>query len=712
MYYKYNTLFSSFFAVLAVWTIFAAIPYFRLNGPYPQVDTQIIFLNFLCGLMFLYFSVRVFLGKYKLELLFHPLIGISFLLAIISLVSSFFSGNLNNSFSGSPQIGQGAFWYLDLTIMSIIFSQVTNLKKIRYVIFINLFLVTGVVSFFTFFPNWHGIPISFYYFTDYLCFYGVLTFIVLTTITKNFYIHLLGFLILGLYFLFLDNRAAILFFITTTLAALLYFSFELFKKNNLTVKIKSILFSDVMFVFIIILISFLIVSSSIYFWSDDYSLPLHLKGTILDAPIVRGKIFETSLYSLNNVKDFFIGNGWGLISDLLIENMSPWQYDELRLGYNLHFHTHNEIAEHLVSIGLIGALLFIVYMYYLFKFSGKLNFSSKLAWLLFFKINCFWFMWVGTFSVFALVVSCFILYNENYFNVRKSYFKFLTNHLYKKSVISLLAFLSGCFVFYGSYLTYQSTKTNSLLNYKAIVQYLDSKEHTSDQECLSFYNDFQRGGVLLDRFLSGYSSHIISLDKNNLDNIDLKLLEELKCKANHLIKSKNFTSSLLVTAFQAETDFYYKFSENSDYKSLIINNYENWLFKANVLSDLIPKRGDLLLPFISYAVNNDKSTDALNICKKNIKRLESFCFLIKANHILISDDLDENRLKNSINLIKKSIDNGLFDELVYGFWFQQCDYRKIAFCNYGNRGVPLSPNIIFLIGDKEKLELEKLVSSR
>ena len=28
--------------------------------------------------------------------------------------------------------------------------------------------------------------------------------------------------------------------------------------------------------------------------------------------------------------------------------------------------------------------------------------------------------------------------------------------------------------------------------------------------------------------------------KNNLDNIDLKLLEELKCKANHLIKSKNF----------------------------------------------------------------------------------------------------------------------------------------------------------------------------
>ena len=204
-----------------------------------------------------------------------------------------------------------------------------------------------------------------------------MTFILLTTITKNFYIHLLGFLILGIFFLFLDNRAAIIFFITTSLAAIFYFTFEFIKKNNITVKMKSILFSEIMFVFIIILISFLILISSVYFWSDDYSLPPHLKGTFLDAPIVRGKIFETSLYSLNNIKDLFIGNGWGLTADLIMENMSPWQYDELRLGYNLHFHTHNEIAEHLVSVGLTGVLLFIVYMYYLFKSSGKINFSSN-----------------------------------------------------------------------------------------------------------------------------------------------------------------------------------------------------------------------------------------------------------------------------------------------------------------------------------------------
>ena len=57
--------------------------------------------------------------------------------------------------------------------------------------------------------------------------------------------------------------------------------------------------------------------------------------------------------------------------------MNSWQYDELRLGYNLHFHTHNELAEHLVSLGLIGGFFFLVYIYYIFKFSKILIFYQS-----------------------------------------------------------------------------------------------------------------------------------------------------------------------------------------------------------------------------------------------------------------------------------------------------------------------------------------------
>ena len=102
--------------------------------------------------------------------------------------------------------------------------------------------------------------------------------------------------------------------------------------------------------------------------------------------------------------------------------MNSWQYDELRLGYNLHFHTHNELAEHLVSLGLIGGVLFLIYMYYIFKSSGRIKlFFKKLGWLLFFKINCFWFLWTGTFALFAVVFSCFILSQKK----TKKYINFL-----------------------------------------------------------------------------------------------------------------------------------------------------------------------------------------------------------------------------------------------------------------------------------------------
>jgi hypothetical protein len=279
-------------------------------------------------------------------------------------------------------------------------------------------------------------------------------------------------------------------------------------------------------------------------------------------------------------------------------------------------------------------------------------------------------------------------------------------------VISLLAICSGCFVFYGSYLQYQAIRVNSLLNYKAISQYLDNKKYTNDQECLSYYNDFNRGGYMLDMFLSGYMAHLITIEKNKIDDKDLRLLEELKCKANDLIKTNNFTTSLLSTAIQADTDFYYKFVDIENKKDQINKNYKYWLYKANALAERMPNRGDLLLPFLSYAVSNGKNNDALNICKKNISGLDAFCYLIKANSILSNTNLDESSLQNSINLIKKSLNFGLFSELVYGFWYQKCIADNIIFCNHGKRGIPLSPDIIFLISDKEKLALEELIKAQ
>ena len=706
MHLKYNTIISILFTVLATWVIFAAIPYFRLNGIYPQIDTQVIFLHLLCGIMFFYFSSLLYFNKYNLEQLKHPLIFIPFLIAIFGLVASLFNKNPNISFSGSPQIGQGVFWYFDLTIMSIIFSQTMLIKKLRLYIFINVIFITSFITFFTFFPHWRGLPISFYYFTDYLCFYGVLCFILLTTLTNKIYLNISGFFILGLYLSLLDNRAAIVFWLTTLLAALLYYFFNLFKKNNLIDQLKCFLFSNGMFVFLIFFISFLILFCSIYFWSENYTLSPDIKGTLLDAPVVRGKIIETSLYSLLNFKNIIFGNGWGAVPDLLLENMKNWQYDELRVGYNLHFHTHNELTEHLVSLGLIGGILFLVYLYFIFKESSKFSFAAKLGWLLFFKINSFWFLWTGTFTVFAVVVSCFITYNNLLIKKNTIFHNIKFNRLY----LSFLTVPISLFLFYGAFITYQSTKVNKFLNYNAIIENIKGNENSTKMECLNFYEDYQRGGFILDRFLSMYSSNVMAYNVEDIDEEALIVLNEIKCKANKLIETKNFTSSLLATAMKADTDYYFKFKDIDNRKDLIIKNYDKWLYKAHIISETIPNRGDLLLPFLSYAVNNNKMDDAVEICNKNILGIEAFCNLIKASNLLNTSSLDNAKIKKSIKFIKKAINQGLFDELVYGFWYGKCIEGRKVFCNYGIKGIPLSPDIIFLISNQEKLQLERIIN--
>ena len=97
----------------------------------------------------------------------------------------------------------------------------------------------------------------------------------------------------------------------------------------------------------------------------------------------------------------------------------------------------------------------------------------------------------------------------------------------------------------------------------------------------------------------------------------------------------------------------------------------------------------------------------MNICKKSVKGLEAMCDLIEANQILNKENIGQQDIKNSINLIKKAINKGIFNELIYGFWFNQ-DSDKV-FQNWGLNGIPLSPDVIFLISNKEKLELEELI---
>ena len=699
-----NLIFISISAIFATWIIFGAMPYFRLNGKFPQVDTQVIFLHGLCSILYFYQAIKIIDNKNEIKGFNHVLIILPFLLALLGVFSSFLSNNPNTSFYGSEQIGQGVFWYFDVVIMSTLFSQIIHIKKVRWLLFLNFFFVTIFISFFTFYPGWNGLPISFYYFTDYLCFYGVLVFIMFTTLTKNIYLNIFCYMILGAYLSILDNRTAIIVWISTLLILLTYYTLKYVNKFIEIKRFRLFLFSDGMFVFIVFLFSFLILFSSIYFWPGDSMLPLAVKETILEPLVVRGKLIETVLMGLDSFKNLLFGFGWGKIPDTLLEHMSVWQFSQLRLSSNLHFHSHNELAEHLVSLGLLGGVLFMLYIFFIFKNAGDFSFFSKLGWLVFFKINCFWFLWTGTLPLFVLVVSCFISINT----FKKPILTFLNPNKIKQYFIASLSVVIGFFLIYGAIITYDSTKVVGSITYGEIIKSIKENEIKPDS-CLENYRDFKRGGLLLEKYLNSYSAYLLEFNEEEIPDDALLVLQELQCKANKIIALENPSNLLLSTAMLVDGRYYFKLGDTSKGEYYINNYYEDWYMKALLMAERLPKRGDLLFPFLSYAINNNKTDDAVKVCEKPAKGIEGFCNIILANQLLSNESLNKNIISQSIQLIRKAIDKGIFDELIPIYYWKQGVNDK-NFSLPGIMGIPLSPDILFIITDKEKTELENLIN--
>ena len=133
--------------------------------------------------------------------------------------------------------------------------------------------------------------------------------------------------------------------------------------------------------------SILILTSSLLLWPGDGQLPKSLQDTQFSSLVVRGKILAVAFSDFFNVKNLLFGEGWGKVPDILLRQMSSWQYDQLTVGFNLHFHTHNEFAEHFISLGFPGVILFFVLIYYTFKEAERISVYNKLGWLLFYYVS-------------------------------------------------------------------------------------------------------------------------------------------------------------------------------------------------------------------------------------------------------------------------------------------------------------------------------------
>ena len=691
-----------FLCIISTWVLAGAIPYFDLDGMYWQVDTQILFLHSFCSILCFIQTLKIIFNKNEIYRLNNSLILIPMALVFLGLLSTIFSDNKIVTLMGSQQIGQGVFWYIDLSIMTLVFSSILHKKSFRIIVLINLILLNTIAAIFTLNPGWKNIPISFFYYPDYLCFFGVLTFVFMTTVTSNRYIILAGYLCLGIYLQYLENNAAIMLWVCALLFGILINILDFFKEKYFFNKVKVFLISSEVFTFIVSLLSLLILILALIYWRGTGGLDIETSISPLVSAIVRGKIAEIAMSSLFDFKNFFFGTGWGRVNDLLLMNMNTWQYDQLTVGFNLHFHTHNELFEHFISLGIFGLILFLLFIYKVFDKSDSVNAYTKIGWLLFFLISCFWFFWAGTLPLIAVALASLIALENK--KEKAPVFLRLRGIRY---ITLLITFSAGIFLIYGAWLQYYYTKEFKKISYGAISK-LVLKQSLDNIVCEGYYDD-KRGGFTLIPFMNGFPDYIIS-NQMPFQEQDLKVIEGVQCLALSNIRKGIASLDLISASVLLDSKLY--FSGNEDAKNLFNykKKYSQLKERSIELVNIAPKRGDLIVPFISLAMEKQKFDDAMFFCKnKDIKGLESICHLVTAAYLLKSEEVSAEEISKSIEHLDLAKQKGLYTEKVYGWWYSE-EASKVSGYN-PDYGTPLSANVIYLISNTEIKNIEVLLGN-
>ena len=447
-------------------------------------------------------------------------------------------------------------------------------------------------------------------------------------------------------------------------------------------------------------------SAKVY-WPGDGSIPVEAVESPLGSMVVRGKIIEVALNAILDMKSMLLGSGWGHTSELLLKEMHVFQYDQLNLGYNLHFHTHNEVFEHLISLGIPGLILFLSYAYFIFRDSFKFSVLLAIAWFLFFGVTCFWFVWSGTLPLLAAAVAC---------TTRIKYrFKInITNNIITRNqiLIKMFAFsIMLSILCYGASMAYLSiNQFNKRLTYDSFL----NEYPENDVKC-DYYKDYGKGGKDLSHILITYVNRLTKRayhpnvpgtreekeKEASYKQDDLKVLKRINCVIDKMIVDGGASLELINASVVAPAVLIF-----NNYKKLDLEtkDYLNWENRVLELLKLAPKRGDILVPFISESLSRREFKKIYKICNLLDKNeINLYCELAKISIMLDNPNLSSNEFKKAIIKL-----DGLLDLKVYGWW-QEEDFYSKNIDGIGPSGIPLSGDMIFLIKDKEARKIHELL---
>ena len=652
--------------MLFPWSIMFATPQLNI-GYWGQVEGMIVFNHFVSAIIAL-LILKVGINNKEIRQYFaHPIVLLPTVIGLYSIIASAFHRLPVFSLYGSPHLGQGAFGYFSLSLLTVLYFYVFKTNKIKLLFFINLFLIILVVTIGSFFPVITGIVISFFGFNDWLGLYFIAFIIYLTHLLEitNLKINkqILGFiffLLLGPLFWIIDNNSSIALWAIMSLAWLIWLLNFYYK-----IKIKFLhqaIFNPLFYTLIPIFISVIMILSSYIFWDGKADMTNQITDSKywghLGTLVARGSIVRVLFEHLDNFKALFFGYGWGSISDLLIKSFTPEVFYQINTGNRVHFHTHNELFEHIFSIGFVGAFLYIAYIYNIFKYAFKTSIAISFLWLLYFCLGAFWFTWISSIGIQAMLAA--ILLTNCYKNPRYVFsdkIRALFNSIYFYTFYMIFV---SMFLFYGAYIGYY-TAVNHMDSFSSASLIKNAEESKITGNCSKKVYDFGKGGLQFSQKYNGYNTYFKEQVMNYgvVNESDYMVLNWYLCAADEIIKANKASIELInvhVNVLSTISILPGKLGEQTRNNTKIYMNL--WEERLMLLMSLAPKRVNQATPLISYYLNNKNDAGVKRICSyfDDARPYQGFCDLALGS-ILIK----EGNFNKGMYLIKKANENGVLD---------------------------------------------------
>ena len=653
--------------MLFPWSIMFATP--QLNfGYWGQVEGMIIFNHFMSAIIALLLLKAGLDNKEIRQYFSHPVVLLPTVIGFYSILASAFHMLPVFSLYGSPQLGQGAFGYFALSLLTVLYFHVFKTNKIKLLFFINLLLIVLVITIGSFFPVITGIVISFFGFNDWLGLYFTAFIIYLIHLLEitNLKINkkVLGFiffLLLGPLFWIIDNNSSIALWVILSLVWLFWLiSFY----YNIKIKfLHQSIFNPLFFTLIPIVLSGIMLLSSFIFWdgiTDQTNQLTKIDTNIghLGTLVARGSIVRVLFDHLDGIKALVFGYGWGNTSELLLKSFTPEVFYQINTGNRVHFHTHNELFEHIFSIGLVGALFYIMYLYNIFKCSFKISMSITFLWLLYFCIGVFWFQWISNISIQAMLVA--LLLTNSHINTQYVFsekIRVLFNSIYFYTFYMI--FIS-MFLFYGAYIGYYTAYKDTISSSpERLIEISEESKVTGN--CSQTINDYGKGGLQFSQRYNGFNNYFKDqiMLYGVINKSDSIVLNWYICAADEMILANKASLELMnvhVSVFSTISVLPGKLGDQiRNHTKKYMNLWEERLMQ---LMSLAPKRVDQATPLISYYLKNNNDDGVKRICSffDDARTYQGFCDLA-----LGAIYIKEGNFSDGIYLIKRANTNGVLD---------------------------------------------------